>query len=99
MFFNKAAIKHWQKLACTLSKFVASLPHCRDCKSRDFKITFVELFYVVYFQWFELVSQKKTVDHFYIDVKRLCANADASVCFFNRNEISCVSPKISRLLS
>ena len=69
MFFNKA-IKHWEKLACTLSKFVASLPHCRDCKNRDFKITFVELFYVVCFQWFELVSQK-TVNHFFIDVKRL----------------------------
>ena len=27
VFFNKAAIEHWEKLACTLSKFVASLPH------------------------------------------------------------------------
>ena len=70
MFFNKAAIEHWKKLACALSKFVASLPHCRDCKNHDFKITFVELFYVVCFQWFELVSQK-TVNHFFIDVKRL----------------------------
>ena len=51
VFSNRAAIKHWQKLACTLSKFVASLPHCRDCKNRDFKITFVELSYVVCFQW------------------------------------------------
>ena len=71
MFFNKAAFKHWVKLACTLSKFVASLPHCRDCKNRDFKITFAELFCVVCFQWFELVSQKKTVNHYFIDVKRL----------------------------
>ena len=70
MFFNKAANKHWGKLARTLSKFVASLHHCSDCKNRDFKITSVELFYVVCFQWFELVSQK-TVNHFFIDVKRL----------------------------
>ena len=40
--------------------------------------------------WFH----KKTVNHFFIDVKRLLR-----VCFFNRNGISCVSPKISRLLS
>ena len=70
MFFNKAAIKHWVKLACTLSKFVASLHHCSDCKNCEFKITFVELFYVVCFQWFELVLQK-TVNHLFIDVKRL----------------------------
>ena len=57
--FQDTPIKHWEKLACTLSKFVASLPYCRDCKNRDFKIMFVELFYVVCFQWFELVSQKK----------------------------------------
>ena len=70
MFFNKAGIKHWEKLARTLSKFVASLHHCSDWKNCDFKITFVELFYVVCFQWFELVSQK-TVNHLFIDVKRL----------------------------
>ena len=51
---NKTAIKHWEKLARTLSKFVASHPHCREYKNRDFKITFVELFYVVCFQWFGL---------------------------------------------
>ena len=75
MFFNKAAIKHWGKLARTLSKFVASLHHCSDHKNRVFKITSVELFYVVCFQWFELVSQKKTVNFFFHRRKKTITNA------------------------
>ena len=65
VFFNKPATKHWEKLARTLSKFVASLHYCSNCKNRDFKITFVELFYVVCFQWFELVSQKNCQSFFH----------------------------------
>ena len=61
MFFNRAAIKHWEKLARIL--FVVSLYRCSNCENRDLKISFIELFHVVRLQWFVLVS-KKTVNPF-----------------------------------
>ena len=54
MFFNRAAIKHWEKLARIL--FVVSLYRCSNCENRDLKISFIELFHVVRLQWFVLVS-------------------------------------------
>ena len=78
--FNKAAIKHWEKLALTLSSLVVSLHHCSDCKT-DFKISFTELFYVVCLRWFVMVLQKTVGPFFFfIDVKRLLGMQ--SMCFF-----------------
>ena len=69
--FNKAAIKHWEKLALTLSSLVVSLHHCSDCKT-DFKISFIELFHVVCLRWFVMVLQKTVGPFFFfMDVKRL----------------------------
>ena len=72
MFFNKAAIKHWEKLALSLSSFVVSFYHCSDCKNCDLKISFIELFHVVCLQWFVMVLQKTVSPFFFfINVKRL----------------------------
>ena len=72
VFFNKAAIKRWEKLALTLPSFVVLLHHCSDCKNCDLKISFIELFHVVCLQWFVMVLQKTVSPFFFfIDVKRL----------------------------
>ena len=69
VFLNKAAIKHWQKLACTLAKFVASLPilTAKTVISKLLSLNYFMLFAFNGLNWFH----KKTVNHFFIDVKRL----------------------------
>ena len=68
--------------------------HCSDCKKFDLKISYIELFQVVCFQWFVLVLQKQSF------LRKIVRNADACVCFFNHNEmkVPCALPKISWLL-
>ena len=72
MFFYKAAAKHWEKLALTLSSFVVLLYLCSDCKNCDLKISFIKLFHVVCLQLFVMVLPRTVgLFFFFIDVKRL----------------------------
>ena len=97
MFFNKAAIKHCRSLPVPYLNLWLRFLTAETAKtviSNLLSLNYFMLFAFNGLNWFH----KKTVNHFFIDVKTV-ANADACVCFFNRNEISCVSPKISQLLS
>lgn len=62
VFFNRAVIKHWEKLMRIL--FVVSLYRSSNCENRDLKISFIELFHIVRLQWFVLVSQKNCQSFF-----------------------------------
>ena len=64
-FSTKQQLNTERSLSVPFLNFtVVSLHHCSDCKNRDLKVTFIELFPVVCCQCFELASQN-TVNHFF----------------------------------
>ena len=98
VFLNRAAIIHCISLPVPYLNLWLSFPTAETAKTVISKLHLLNYFMLFAFNglnWFH----KKTVNHFFTDVKIFVANADACVCFFSRNEISCVSLKISRLLS